>query len=485
MTRPSPGAESVVTALPQPAALLDIGGRVVLANAAMRGALGGAVLIRPGEVAARLFPTAEATIQAALAGQAPLPVEVPAVGLLRLMPLGAGSGALLLLEGTAPGMGARLEILGRLAGGIAHDFNNLLAVILGATASLRQVTPTAATGGAAALTELEAIEAAAERGSALVRQLVAFARQQVMAPRVLDLNDSIRALAVMLPRLLGARIELSLDLEEPSRRIRVDPSQWDQVLLNLVVNARDAMRGSGRLRIATGRRLVLDSLALPAGRYAMVEVTDNGPGIPPEVLHRIFEPFFTTKLAQGGTGLGLATVQGIIGQLGGQMEVESKPGEGTTFRILLPRHEGPVEVAPPPPRPIPLAVPVGPVLLVDDEPSLLRVASLCLQQAGFEVVQALDGEEALERLEEGLKPCLIATDVAMPGMDGLSLARAARRLMPDVPVLLLSGYSAAVVDSDLAQEGFRFLAKPYTPDTLKLAVAGAFLPLATRPDKEH
>jgi two-component system cell cycle sensor histidine kinase/response regulator CckA len=480
MTRPATGAEAVVAALPHPAALLDVAGRVVLANAALRGALGGALLVRPGEVAARLFPGTEVAIRAALEGQAPPPVEVAGAGLLRLVPLGPGAGALMLLEGVAPGMGARLEILGRLAGGIAHDFNNLLSVILGSAGSLRQVAP-----GTAARTELEAIEAAAERGSALVRQLLAFARQQVMAPRVLDLNDSIRALAVMLPRLLGARIEFMLDLEEPSRRIRVDPSQWDQVLLNLVVNARDAMKGEGRLRIATGRRLVLDSLALPAGRYAMVEVTDNGPGIPPEVLPHIFEPFFTTKLAQGGTGLGLATVQGIIGQLGGQMEVESKPGQGTTFRILLPRHEGPAEAPPPPPRPIPVAVPVAPVLLVDDEPSLLRVAALCLQQAGFEVVQALDGEEALERLEQGLKPCLIATDVAMPGMDGLTLARAARRLMPEVPVLLLSGYSAAVVDSDLAQEGFRFLAKPYTPDTLKMAVAGAFLPLATRRDMEH
>lgn len=478
MTRHTP--EVVVAALPQPAALLDGSGRLVLANAAMRGALGGAVLIRPGDVVARVFPATEDAIHAALSGRNPPPVEVEAVGLVRLVPLGATGGALLLLEAGTPGMGARLEILGRLAGGIAHDFNNLLSVILGAAGSLRHVAP-----GAPAVTELEAIEAAAERGSALVRQLLAFARQQVMAPRVIDLNDSIRALAVMLPRLLGARIELALDLEEPARRIRVDPSQWDQVLLNLMVNARDAMAGVGRLRIATGRRLVLDSLALPAGRYAMVEVTDNGPGIPPEVLPRIFEPFFTTKLDQGGTGLGLATVQGIIGQLGGQMEVESKPGQGTTFRILLPRHDGPAEAPPPPPRPVPVAVPVGPVLLVDDEPSLLRVAGLCLQQAGFEVVQALDAEEALEHLQGGLRPCLIATDVAMPGMDGLALARAARRILPDVPVLLLSGYAAAVVDSDLATEGFRFLAKPYTPDTLKMAVAGAFLPLAQRLGREH
>jgi two-component system, cell cycle sensor histidine kinase and response regulator CckA len=474
-----PGGEAVIAAWPQPAALLDVAGRVVLANAALRGALGGAVLIRTGDAAARLFPAAEIAIQAALRGESPAPVAVEAVGLLRLVPLGGADGALLLLESLAPGVGARLEILGRLAGGIAHDFNNLLSVVLGAAGALRHVAP-----GAAAGREIEAIEGAAQRGSALVKQMLAFARQQVMAPRVLDLNESIRQLAVMLPRLLGARIELELDLQEPPRRIRVDPSQWDQVLLNLVVNARDAMKGVGKLRISTGRRLVLDSLALPAGRYAMVEVTDNGPGIPPETLPRIFEPFFTTKLDQGGTGLGLATVQGIIGQLGGQMEVESQPGQGSTFRILLPRHDGPLDL-PEPPRPAPVALPVGPILLVDDEPSLLRVANLCLTQAGFEVVQALDGEEALEQLEAGLRPCLIASDVAMPGMDGLALARAARKLLPDIPILLLSGYAAAVVDSDLPAEGFRFLAKPYTPDALRMAVAGAFLPLAAHLKKEH
>ena len=423
----SPSGEAVISALPQPAALLDLAGRVLLANAAMRSALGGAVLMRPGDLATRLFPAAQAEIQAALAGQSPAPVNVESVGLLRLMPLVASAGALLLLEPAAPGTGARMEILGRLAGGIAHDFNNLLSVMLGASGSLRQLAP-----GSHAALELETIDSAAQRGTDLVKQLLAFARQQVMAPRVLDLNDSIRHLSAMLPR-----------------------------------------------------RLVLDSLALPAGRYAMVEVTDNGPGIPPEVLPRIFEPFFTTKLDQGGTGLGLATVQGIIGQLGGQMEVQSKPGQGTTFRILLPRHDGPAEAPPPPPKAIPVALPTGPVLLVDDEPSLLRVAGLCLQQAGFEVMPALDGEEALEQLEAGLRPCLIASDVAMPGMDGLALARAARKILPEVPILLLSGYAAAVVDSDLAAEGFRFLAKPYTPDSLRMAVAGAFIPLAARLEKEH
>ena len=474
-----PDAAALIAALPQPAALLDRMGRVLAANGALRGALGGAVLVRNGDLAARLFPAADAAIMAALSGSTPAAITLETQGQLRLIPLADLGGALLLLEPLAPELAARMEILGRLAGGIAHDFNNLLSVILGASGALRHT----AVSEEAAL-EVSAIEAAAQRGSALVRQLLAFARQQVMAPRVIDVNDSVRQMAIMLPRLLGARIELILDLQEPSRSIRVDPSQWDQVLMNLVVNARDAMKGAGVLRITSGRRLVLGSESLPPGRYAMVEVSDDGPGIPPEVLPRIFEPFFTTRLNQGGTGLGLATVQGIIGQFGGQMEVESAPGQGTTFRILLPRHEGPVEV-PAAAKPMPLAQPIGPILLVDDEPSLLRVAKLCLQQAGFEVAAALDGDEAMELLQAGLRPCMIATDVAMPGLDGLGLARAARALLPDVPVLLLSGYSAAIVDSDLAAEGFRFLAKPYTPNALRMAVAGAFIPLVNALEKEH
>jgi len=332
MSLKSPSGQAVVTAWPQPAALIDMGGRVVLANPAMRSTLGGGVLIRPGDAATRLFPSAEAAIRAALRGEVPAPTVAEGLGMLRLVPLGEGAGALLLLESLAPSQGARLEILGRLAGGIAHDFNNLLAVVLGGAGALRRLYP----NDEAAL-ELDAIDGAAQRGSALVRQLLAFARQQVMAPRVIDLNDSIRNMSEMLPRLLGDQIDLHMELQEPGRSVRVDPSQWDQVLLNLIVNARDAMGRKGVLYLTTGRRLVLDAETLPPGRYVTVEVTDSGPGIAPEVLPRIFEPFFTTKLAQGGTGLGLATVQGIIGQFGGQMEVESRLGKGSTFRMRLPR----------------------------------------------------------------------------------------------------------------------------------------------------
>ncbi|TCH97158.1 response regulator [Roseococcus sp. SYP-B2431] len=458
------GAEAVIAALPQPALLLDSAGRILVANLALRRSLEGGLLIRPGDEAARVFPAAAEVMAAALRGETPIAVPVEGGGRLRALPLG-GAGAMILLEPAAGGS-ARLEILGRLAGGIAHDFNNLLGVILGASTALRRIAaqPEAAE-------ELGAIEGAAQRGTALVRQLLAFARQQVMAPRIVELNESVRQLAILLPRLLGAGIVLELELEEPSRRIRVDPSQWDQVLLNLVVNARDAMKGRGRLRIATGRRLVLAGEALNPGRYAVVEVTDDGPGIAPEIVPRIFEPFFTTRLDQGGTGLGLATVQGIVGQFGGQMEVESRPS-ATTFRIVLPRHDGPADSEPPPPVAEKRAV-EGPVLLVDDEPNLLRVARFGLQQAGFGVEVAGDAEEALGRIEVGLEPCLVATDVAMPGMDGLELARAVRARHPGLPILLLSGYSASTVDSDLAGQGMHFLAKPYTPESLLAAVRKA------------
>ncbi len=460
-----PGA--LLDALPQPLALLDARGELVAANPPFRAQLEG---VAPGDKAWDLLPEAAEALAAGLRGT-PGRVGIARLSVsLAITP--CARGVLLALTPTGDGQDERLALLGRLAGGIAHDFNNLLGVILGAAAAAR-VAPLPDE----VAVEVAAIEAAAERGAALVRQLLAFARQQVLAPRSVALNDTVMQFVRLLPRLMGPGIQVEMHLEQPSRHILVDPDQWSRVLLNLAVNAREAMGARGRLIFTTGRRLVLaDEIAagevLPPGRYVTLELRDTGPGIPPEVLPRIFEPFYSTKLESGGTGLGLATVQGIVGQSGGRIEVECPPEGGTLFRILLPRAEPPPEAAPALPDPEPVvAPPAGPILLVDDERTLLRVAALTLRQAGHEVVPQEDSQDALDAIREGLRPALLVTDVAMPGLDGLELARAARAVQPDLPVLLLSGYSAASVGGAPEREGFAFLAKPFTPEALRAAVA--------------
>jgi two-component system cell cycle sensor histidine kinase/response regulator CckA len=463
-------AEALLAALPQPMALVDAQGQTLSANAAFRAALGTTRSWRSGAPAADILPLAADVLATALAARAEVRVAFGEGRHLRILPL-AEAGAVLCIEAPPTRTEApRLEILGRLAGGIAHDFNNLLSLILGAVALARRTQLPAAVGA-----ELDAIEAAADRGAGLVRQLLAFARQQVMEPRVVLLNEAVRQLAGLLPRLLGPGVTIDLALEEPSRRVRVDPLQLDQVVLNLAVNASEAMGGKGRLRIATGRRLVLrpePGSDLPPGRWAVLEVADNGPGMTAEAARRLFEPFFTTKLASGGTGLGLATVQGIVEQSGGRIELRTSPGRGATFRIYLPRHDGPEDTPEEEPQ-RPAQPQRGLVLFVEDEPALARLGRFALEQAGHEVLTAEDGETALSLLEAGARPALIVSDVAMPGLDGLGLARAARLRWPDLPVLLLSGYAASAVSVDLRAEKLRFLSKPYTPEVLCRAVASA------------
>ncbi len=369
---------------------------------------------------------------------------------------------------------ARLETVGRLAGGIAHDFNNLLAAILGAAAAAREA---GLTPGAAA--EITQIEDAAQRGAALVRQVLAFARQQRLEPRVIDLRRALEDAAPLLRRLMGRRIAVELALEVEAAPVRVDPAQLDQVVLNLAANAKEAMAEGGRLRIALSRAVVLRQEgegpeALPPGRYAVLEVADTGCGIPPEVLPRLFEPFFTTRPERGGTGLGLATVQGIVAQSGGHVTVLSVPGQGTCFRIHLPRAEMPAPEAAPVPQPAPTAPPADrPLLLVDDEPALRRLSARLLERAGYAVQVADCAETALEMMEaEAAAPLALVSDVAMPGIDGLALARRLRARWPGLPVLLLSGYAESVLGEDLAGAGIAFLAKPFAPADLVAQVAG-------------
>ncbi|MBL6454130.1 response regulator [Belnapia sp. T6] len=481
---------TLFAAAPDGMALLDHGGAILAANPALGRLAGPALALRPGLPATRLLAPADRPgLEALLAGRATAPLCAhpadPAAPpdaewsvTAETLPLG-GRRLLRILDRTAErraearlAAGARLEVIGRLAGGIAHDFNNLLGIILGGTAAARAAAP-----GPAVTTELAAVEDAARRGAALVGQLLAFARQQRLQPRIIELNAAITGLAPLLRRLLGEGVRLDLALEEPGRRVRVDPAQLDQVLLNLAANAREAMLAGGVLTIGTTHALVLGEgdPSLPPGRYAVLEVRDTGCGIPPEALPRLFEPFFTTRPERGGTGLGLATVQGIVAQSGGRIAVESTPGVGTCFRIHLPRQEGPVDQPAVPPAAVP-APGSGPLLLVEDEAPLRRLAERVLARAGHEVLPAESAEAALDLLEDSPPPALLVSDVAMPGMDGVELARRLRQRWPSLPVVLLSGYAEAALAADLAGEGFRFLAKPYAPAELLAALGTAGQP---------
>ncbi|MBC7432517.1 MAG: response regulator [Rubritepida sp.] len=461
------GAWAIMAALPEASALLDAGGRVQTLNAPCRMLLGPALAVG-SHVAAWFNAGRRAEIDAALAaghGRLMLsladPIATPRQVEATLCTVWPGVLLLRLAPPPPPPRDERLALVGRMAGGVAHDFNNLLGIVTGAAEALRRPAADAAQ-------ELAVLDGVATRGAELVRQLLAFARQQRLAPQVLSLNECVAAAGQLLPRLIGAQVRLELALDEPGRLVLADPSQLDQVIINLVVNARDAIARTGwpgRVRLSTGRRIVLRAGgeghgATPPGRYATLVVEDDGPGIPPDILPRIFEPFFTTRIDAGGTGLGLATVQGIVTQSGGYIAAECPAGGGTRFTILLPRHEGVLpESAPSPPV---AQAPPSSILLVEDEPALLRMAAQALRDAGHSVVTAEDAYTALELLEAGTRPGLLVSDVSMPGMDGVALARATRQILPGLPTLLLSGYAASALAADLPAEGWHFLAKPFT-----------------------
>jgi two-component system, cell cycle sensor histidine kinase and response regulator CckA len=361
----------------------------------------------------------------------------------------------------------RMEAIGRLAGGIAHDFNNLLTIILGysdvAIDQLRESDP---------LREIvEEIRKASLRAAALTRQLLAFSRKQVLRPAVLQLNGLVSELEKMLGRLIGEDIELVVQLDEELWPVLADPGQMEQVLLNLAVNARDAMPQGGTLRIETANAQNGDSATrLPTTRGSesvVLTVSDTGMGMSRETLAHIFEPFFTTKKPEQGTGLGLATVYGIVKQSGGHVTVESELGRGTTFKVYLPRHD----------KADGLEGDAGArsnlqgketILLVEDDDAVRTLAHSSLEKHGYRVLVAADGEEALRLAQRKEEPIdLLATDVIMPHLGGHELAQRLAAHRPGMKVLYLSGYmDDAVVRQGLVQNRVPFLQKPYAPQEL-------------------
>lgn len=396
----------------------------------------------------------------------------------------------------------KLQAVGQLAGGIAHDFNNLLMAIGAAADSvLERECITSATAN-----DLRQIRESADRGAALIRQLLAFGRRQPLQPTIISVNEAVRNISDMLLRLLGEQIRLLLALEEPSRSVRVDPIQLDRVLVSLAVNARDAMPTGGTLTLRTGHLTLyrprrVGSESMPPGRYVAISVEDTGEGIPPDILSRAFEPFFTTRREHGGSGLGLSAVYGIVRQSGGFVTAESAVGRGTEVRLWLPRYEVTEVIS----RACAADVrPIGSpqtgvstvwttdmavarraqaletgrfLLLVEDEESVRRLTERGLQRAGWQVSAVDSAEAALEWLLRpgnlARRPCALVSDIMLHGIDGAELVRSARIVWPELPAVLISGYTDSALLGDLAVQGVSFLAKPFKLRELAACVENA------------
>jgi PAS domain S-box-containing protein len=376
----------------------------------------------------------------------------------------------------------RMESLGQLAGGVAHDFNNILAVIINFATFVEDEIADAerAPGGehwSAAHGDIVEVRNAAERAARLTRQLLSFARRDVNRPQVVDLAGVLGELEPMLQRSLGERVTLVISLGAGVPMVRIDPSQLEQVLLNLVVNARDAMPEGGRVTIDTARLDADESYARgrpgikPDMTYLCLRVTDTGTGMPPDVVDRIFEPFFSTKAESKGTGLGLATVYGVVTQAGGSIEVYSHEGRGTTFNILFPAVQSLTEAAESeglaPPRPAAGTT----ILVVDDDNGIRDVAQRVLVKAGYQVLIASDGDEALAIVTRGQHQIdLLLSDMVMPGLQGQELAAAVERVRPDIKTVLMSGYAEPLVGGAELDPTLRLLDKPFTRTALLDAI---------------
>jgi two-component system cell cycle sensor histidine kinase/response regulator CckA len=366
-------------------------------------------------------------------------------------------------------MAQKMEAIGRLSGGIAHDFNNLLGVIIGYS----QVMKRSLGPSHPSYEHAEEIEKASQRAVSLTRQLLAFSRQQVLEPAILTLNALVSDMEKMLPRLLGEDIKVDLNLDPALGQVKADQSQLEQVLMNLAVNARDAMPDGGKLTVRTANE-VLDLTytrqhpGSKPGRYVVLAVTDTGTGMDPETQAHIFEPFFTTKERDKGTGLGLSTVYGVVKQSGGYIAVDSEKGKGSTFSIFLPRVEQAVEA--------PEAVSLKTlsvrgsetILLVEDSEPLRKLAHMFLKDNGYRVLTAADGEDALQVAKQHAAPIhLLLTDVVMPGINGRVLAERLGPWQPGMKVLYMSGYTDSfIAGHGVLEQGIHLLHKPFTEETL-------------------
>ena len=376
-----------------------------------------------------------------------------------------------------------METIGRLAGNIAHDFNNLLGAIMMATDFLlnahRPTDPS--------FQDIMHIKQNANRAASLVRQLLAFSRKQTLRPQVIDLGEALSDLTVLLRRLIGENVSLDVPQVRDLWPVRADVGQFEQVIINLAVNARDAMPLGGKLTLRTSNVSVGDDTQhwhkdMPADDYVLVEVEDTGSGIAPEIIDKIFDPFYTTKDVGKGTGLGLSTVYGIVKQTGGFIYVESEVGKGTIFRIFLPRHVPAADEVEVPQLPETTAPAIataaageirapatdltgrGTILLVEDEEGLRALNARGLQSRGYTVIEAGNGIEALQELEkQGGEVDIVVSDVVMPEMDGLALMKELKKRKPNIKIIFVSGYAEDAFDKNLPdQTQFNFLPKPFT-----------------------
>jgi two-component system cell cycle sensor histidine kinase/response regulator CckA len=488
--------QALLDILPVGLALVDRDGRFLTTNQAFRTAGGIAEdssLAYPGDLVVKedkgavadavrrntRGPAMSSDLAVRLAHQPAEPVALTIAGLRGL----GDAAVLLLLKDNSEeaklkrqiAQATKMQAVGQLAGGVAHDFNNILTAIIGhCDLMLMRHTP-----GDSDYDDIQQIKSNSNRAAGLTRQLLAFSRQQTLRPQVLQLPDVVSEVSHLLKRLLGETVLLNVKHGRDLGSVRADPGQLEQVIVNLAVNARDAMAatGGGTLTIQTYpvkayQVAELGSEILPIADYSALSISDTGCGIPPNVLGKVFEPFFTTKEVGKGTGLGLSTVYGIVKQSGGYIFADSVVGKGTTFVIYLPVHqeeerERPVKAAPP--KQEQELWGTGTVLLVEDEPMVRTVAERALARQGYTVLTANNGEEALEIIGRGDPISLLISDVVMPVMDGPTMVREARKLRPELPVLFMSGYAEEQLRKSISIDQVAFLPKPFS--VLELAEA--------------